>query len=82
MWFRKRLPKLTGHIDILDRYHVAGWAAYTGGIAPQLIIKVDEKKIDIVVPKYRRSDLMKLYGTNVDLGFFIVSQILSRKAPL
>ena len=60
---------LNGHIDVVDRFHVVGWAAYPGGVAPTLSIKVEGKTIGTVIPKYARPDLASLYGSNTNLGF-------------
>ena len=63
---------LNGYIDALDRYHVAGWAAYPGGVAPTLHIQVDGRTVDRVTPAYNRPDLAKLYPTNSRLGFYYI----------
>ena len=65
----RNLWRVRGFVDALDRYHVAGWAAWPGGKAPLLKIVVDGKTVDRIVPANPRSDLRKLYRQRVSLGF-------------
>jgi SAM-dependent methyltransferase len=65
----RSLWTVSGHVDALDRYHVVGWAARPGGRAPLLRIVVDGKTLDRIVPTNPRSDLAKLYGRRIRLGF-------------
>jgi len=62
-------PRLHGWIDVVDRFHVVGWAAYRGGVAPTLTVEVDGKPVGRVTPKYERRDLTKRFGENINLGF-------------
>lgn len=62
-------PKLHGHIDYVDQTHIVGWAAYSGGIAPHLIIKVDGRTIGETIPNIERADLKRLFPNNIRLGF-------------
>ncbi len=64
-----KLWTLNGYVDALDRYHVAGWAARPGGKAPLLNIVVDGHTVDRILPSNPRSDLRKIYGQRVSLGF-------------
>src|SRR5262249_38797707 len=66
----KRYASLRGYVDVLDRYHVAGWAAH-GGIAPTLSIRVNGDTVARTVPSYDRPDLAKHYPQNTKLGFDI-----------
>lgn len=70
-WWTKgsALPQLEGWIDVVDRHHVVGWAAYAGGVAPTLIICIDGQAIGQITPRFPRPDLARLYGENTNLGF-------------
>src|SRR5262245_51856748 len=69
-WLKRK--GLKGYIDIVDRYHVAGWAAYPGGVAPTLVVQIDGTTVGQVAAKYSRPDLAKFYGANTGLGFYYV----------
>ena len=71
-WLKKNRPELTGWIDNIDRHHVAGWAAYPGGIPPKLFIEVDGVIVGETIPKYARPDLAAAYGPNIALGYYFV----------
>ena len=64
-----RRKKLLGHVDVLDPFHIGGWAAYAGGEAPSLTIKVDGTTIHQLVPNQLRGDLTHLFPQNACLGF-------------
>jgi SAM-dependent methyltransferase len=66
----KRLRPLSGYVDVLDRYHVSGWAANSKGLPPKLTVRSDGQIVGTFSPKYPRPDLFALYGKRAQsLGF-------------